>query len=353
MTFFVDFLDEFWGILGEMSPYLLFGFAIAGIISIVISTDTVRRHLGGSSFLSVVKASLFGIPLPLCSCGVLPVTVSLQKSGAGKGACVSFLLSTPQTGVDSIAVTYALLGPVFAVLRPVTTFITGIVGGVAVNLLDTEPHVEKPAAEKKPCCCGEKPPVVVKTKTGLFASLAKAMKYGFITLPKDSAAAMLIGLIVAAALTAIIPNDFFADRLGTGLLSLVAMVFIGMPIYVCSSASVPIAAAMIMKGLSPGAALVFLMTGPATNAASYVIVWKQFGAKTAIIYMLTVIVCAIGSGVLVNYLAFEVGMDMVKHSMFMLPLWMRHISAIVLLAVLFYGMYLGRRDKAEGIRDKG
>ncbi len=347
MTFFIDFLDEFWGILGEMSPYLLFGFAIAGIISIVISTDTIRRHLGGSSVLSVIKASLFGIPLPLCSCGVLPVTMSLQKSGAGKGACVSFLLSTPQTGVDSIAVTYALLGPVFAVLRPVTTFITGIVGGVAVNLLDDSPYAEEPAAEKKPCCCsGEKPPVEVVAKAGMFTNLANAMKYGFITLPKDSAGAMLLGLLVAAALTAVIPNDFFADRLGTGLLSLVAMVFIGMPIYVCSSASVPIAAAMIMKGLSPGAALVFLMTGPATNAASYVIVWKQFGAKTAIIYMLTVIVCAIGSGLLVNYLAFEVGMDMVKHNMFMLPLWMRHISAIVLLAVLFYGIYSGRRDKA-------
>jgi len=280
--------------------------------------------------------------------------VSLQKSGAGKGACIAFLLSTPQTGVDSIAVTYALLGPVFAILRPVTTFITGIVGGVAVNLFEESGELPQPEEEKKDCCCcghkkqdDEKPSAVadIKVKRNLFASFAKAMRYGFVTLPKDSAAAMLAGLIIAALLTAVIPNDFFADKLGKGPLTLVAMVFIGMPIYVCSSASVPIAAAMIMKGLSPGAALVFLMTGPATNAASYVVVWKQFGPRTAIIYMLTVIICSIGFGILVDYLAFEVGMEMVKHSMFMLPLWMRNISAVVLLFILLRAVYINKKAK--------
>lgn len=344
MAYIYDFLKEFWGILGEMSPYLLFGFGVAGIISVIISSDTVRRHLGGSSVVSVVKASLFGIPLPLCSCGVLPVTVSLQKSGAGNGACISFLLSAPQIGVQSIAVTYALMGPVFAIVRPVTTFITGIVGGVAVNILDDTPKVKNVDKPKESCCCANQEPQV-EVKAGLFDRFAKAMRYGFVTLPKDSGGAMLIGLTVAAILTAIIPNDFFADKLGTGPLTLVAMVFIGIPLYVCSSASVPIAAAMILKGLSPGAALVFLMTGPATNAASYVIVWKHFGAKTAIVYMVTVIVCAIGAGMFVDYLAFEVGLEMVTHSMFMLPLWMRNISAVILLFILFKGYYDSKKNK--------
>lgn len=345
MSFIYGLVGEFWSILGEMSPYLILGFAIAGILSVLISPKTVEHHLGGSSFSSVVKASVFGIPLPLCSCGVLPVTMSLQKSGAGKGACISFLLSTPQTGVDSIAVTYALLGPVFAIIRPVITFFIGIIGGVAVNLMDKDSNVPKDQESSygDECCCessnkeqedAQAPP----TGKGLMGFLG-GLKYGFITLPKDSAAAMLIGLLVAAFLTAIIPEDFFAGELGRGPLTLVAMVFIGMPIYVCSSASVPIAAAMIIKGLSPGAALVFLMTGPATNAASYVIVWKQFGAKTAIVYMLTVIFCAIGSGLFIDYLAFDVGINVVQHSMFMMPAWVENVSAVALLTILGYGIY--------------
>ncbi|MFI4910321.1 MAG: SO_0444 family Cu/Zn efflux transporter [Sedimentisphaeraceae bacterium JB056] len=345
MSFINDLFKEFWSILGEMSPYLIFGFAIAGILSVVISADTVRRHLGGSSLGSVVKASIFGIPLPLCSCGVLPVTMSLQKSGAGKGACISFLLSTPQTGVDSIAVTYALLGPVFAIIRPIITFFTGIIGGLAVNFAkddDKEADVDaKETSPDKDCCCESEKTEKAAEKSKFMSIKAwfGGLKYGFVDLPKDSAAAMLAGLVIAALLTALIPEDFFAGNLGRGPLALIAMVFIGMPIYVCSSASVPIAAAMIMKGLSPGAALVFLMTGPATNAASYTIVWKQFGPRTAITYMLTVIVCAVASGLVVDYLAFEVGIDVIQHSMFMMPDWIENTSAVVLLFILGTGIY--------------
>jgi uncharacterized membrane protein YraQ (UPF0718 family) len=354
MNFITELLKEFWAILGEMSPYLIFGFLVAGILSVLISAATVRRHLGGSSMRSVVKASIFGIPLPLCSCGVLPVTTSLQKSGAGKGACISFLLSTPQTGVDSIAVTYALLGPVFAVIRVIVTFFTGIFGGFAVNFLEKEqdePHEDDSKEETgEMSCCGgkedaqmeeyQKEPSPEKKRKWL-----EAIKYGFVSLPKDTGGAMLLGLVIAALLTALIPEDFFAGRLGRGPLTLLAMVFIGMPIYVCSSASVPIAAAMILKGLSPGAALVFLMTGPATNAASYTIVWRHFGPRTAIIYMLTVIVCSVGAGMLIDYLAFEVGIEVVKHSMFMLPLWVQNVSAILLLYILIQGIYRKHKSK--------
>ena len=352
MAFLKELAMEFWSIMAEMSPYLIFGFAVAGIISVLLSADTIRNHLGGSSFSSVVKASIFGVPLPLCSCGVLPVTMSLQKSGAGKGACISFLLSTPQTGVDSIAVTYALLGPVFAIIRPIITFITGVVGGVAVNIFEEQTPQKEPVSTKSTktdCSCEDNCGKEETTKKKNIKSLSAwidGLKYGFITLPQDSASAMLIGLIVASLLTAIIPDDFFAGNLGRGPLSLIAMVFIGMPIYVCSSASVPIAAAMILKGLSPGAALVFLMTGPATNAASYTMVWKQFGTKTAVIYILTVIFCSIGAGLIVDYLAFEVGIEMIQHCMFMPPKWLGNISAIVLLFILGRAIYKNAKKTA-------
>ena len=353
MAFLKELAIEFWSIMAEMSPYLIFGFAVAGIISVLLSADTIRNHLGGSSFSSVVKASIFGVPLPLCSCGVLPVTMSLQKSGAGKGACISFLLSTPQTGVDSIAVTYALLGPVFAIIRPVIAFITGVIGGGAVNLFQKEePQIEPvnpDTVQRKDCSCEDncgKEETIKKKNIKSISAWIDGLKYGFITLPQDSASAMLIGLIVASLLTAIIPDDFFAGNLGRGTLSLIAMAFIGMPIYVCSSASVPIAAAMIMKGLSPGAALVFLMTAPATNAASFTMVWKQFGTKTAVIYMLTVILCSIGAGLVVDYLAFEVGIKMVQHSMFMPPKWLGNISAVVLLFILGRAIYKNAKKTA-------
>jgi uncharacterized membrane protein YraQ (UPF0718 family) len=136
------FMHEFWEVLGEMAPYLLFGFLVAGILSVYISQKFVERHLGGRGFWAVLKASLFGIPLPLCSCGVIPVAASLRKQGAGKGAVTSFLISTPQTGVDSILVTLSLLGPVYAIFRPVASFIKGVIGGMAVSIFDPE---DKPA----------------------------------------------------------------------------------------------------------------------------------------------------------------------------------------------------------------
>lgn len=346
MKYLTDILKEFWTILAEMSPYLLFGFAVAGLISAFISADTVRRHLGKSSFWAVVKASLFGVPLPLCSCGVLPVTISLQKSGASKGACVAFLLSTPQTGVDSIFVTYSLLGIVFAVIRPVMAFVTGLVGGVAANLIDGKPI--PPQAEQKKCCCcnsGQKQTDTDTPQQGAAVRIYNGLKYGFVTLPKDSASAMLIGLIAAALLTAVIPDDFFSRNLGSGPLSLLVMACVGMPIYVCSSASVPIAAAMILKGLSPGAALVFLMSGPAANSASLAIVWKQFGPKVAVTYIATILICSIGSGMFVNYLAFDAGVPVLSHSMFMLPVWLRNISAAALLILLVKSALAKRRSK--------
>jgi len=324
-------LYGFWATLLEMSPYLLFGFFVAGILSVFISQRLVETHLGGRGLWQVTKASLFGVPLPLCSCGVIPVAMSLRKHGASKGASVSFLLSTPQTGVDSIFVTLSLLGPLFAVFRPVAAFITGIVGGTLVNLFDknSEDKNNIPSKCSDSCCGGAK-----NNK-----KVAGALKYGFITLPRDIGRAMLVGLAVAALISALVPEGYFAEKLGTGIFAMVVMMLLGIPIYVCATASVPIAAALMLKGLTPGAALVFLMTGPATNAASFIIIWKVLGGKTAIIYLAAVAGCALLGGIVLDFIAADINFEIISRPGWMLPDIVKYISAVVLLVVLGFAAF--------------
>ena len=319
-------LIDFWGVLTEMSPYLLFGFAVAGLLSVFISPRQVEKHLGGKGLWSVTKASLFGIPLPLCSCGVIPVSMSLRKSGASKGSTISFLLSTPQTGVDSFFVTLSLLGPVFAIFRPVITFITGLIGGSLVQVFDRgspRTEVNEAQEETRDSETAKKP-----------GRLRQAMRYGFVALPRDIGRAMLLGLVIAAFISALVPKDFFARNLGTGLFAMLVMVVVGIPVYVCATASVPLAAAMLLKGLTPGAALVFLMTGPATNAAAFITIWKLLGGRTAIVYIITVVGCAIAAGLLLDYMAFDLGVKVVHQHQWMLPAPIKNISAVILLAIL-------------------
>ena len=327
---------DFWATIVEMSPYLLFGFFVAGILSIVISPRLVERHLGGKGIWPLLKASLFGIPLPLCSCGVIPVSMSLHKHGAGRGSTISFLLSTPQTGVDSIFVTLSLLGPVFAVFRPLAALVTGLVGGTLVNLFG-EKEPLKNASEQQP----PKPPDnALKTPQKTLGGL----KYGFITLPRDIGKAMLLGLVVAALISALVPEGFFAEKLGTGILPMLVMMLLGIPVYVCATASVPVAAALIAKGITPGAALVFLMTGPATNAATFITIWKILGRRTALVYLATVAGCALAGGILLDYIAAGVNIEIVTRPHWMLPPAVKYVSAFVLLAVLTFAFVSKKRQ---------
>ena len=326
---------DFWATVAEMSPYLLFGFLVAGILSVLISQRVVERHLGGKGIWPLVKASLFGVPLPLCSCGVIPVSMSLHKHGASKASSISFLLSTPQTGVDSILVTFSLLGPLFAIFRPLAAFITGIIGGVLVNVFDKEADdKEQKSQECTEQCCSEKQ----KNK------IVRGLKYGFVTLPRDIGRAMLVGLIVAAVISALVPDGYFAEHLGTGIFAMVVMMFLGIPVYVCATASVPVAVALILKGLTPGAAFVFLMTGPATNAASFVIIWKTLGSRTAITYLLTVAGCALLSGILLDYIAAGVDFEVVTRPATMLPPAIKYASAIVLITILAVGVISKKKE---------
>ncbi|MGB2863853.1 MAG: permease [Sedimentisphaerales bacterium] len=323
-------ITDFWATIAEMSPYLLFGFFVAGLLSVLVSQQLVEKHLGGGGLWPLLKASIFGVPLPLCSCGVIPVSMSLHKHGASKGSTVAFLLSTPQTGVDSIFVTLSLLGPVFAVFRPVAALITGLVGGALVDVFEQGGEAQKSPAEKctDECCSGE--------KTG---RVVKGLKYGFVTLPRDIGKAMLLGLAIAAFISALVPDGYFAEKLGTGIFAMVVMMFLGIPVYVCATASVPVAAALILKGLTPGAALVFLMTGPATNAASFITIWKALGRTTAIIYLATVAGCALLGGILLDFLVTSADINIAAHSHWMLPAGVKYASAVVLLAVLGYALF--------------
>jgi len=379
--FLINFLRSFWSTLGEMAPFLLFGFFVAGVLAVFFRSELIEKHLGGHGTAAVIKAAVLGVPLPLCSCGVIPVAASLRKHGAGPGATTSFLISTPQTGVDSIMVTLSLLGPVFAIFRPLVAFVSGIIGGIVVNLFgDKGPDsVENLDVSCKGDCLAEHDeddghlhrhgdlhsPTEAKkaaaTHSDSFGDSARrignrfryAMKYGFVTLPKDINTTLLIGLAIAAAISALVPDDFFAETLGAGFLSLIVMMVVGIPIYVCATASVPIAAALMMKGISPGAALVFLMTGPATNAATISTIWKIMGKRSAVLYLMTVGVTALAAGVLLNAIFAGQAVSSLSDSMWMIPVWVRNLSAVVLLVVLvrtfFKHASVGEIEEVEGV----
>lgn len=321
------FFISLWDTLREMAPFLLFGFFVAGILSVFIQPETVEHHLGGSGIRQVLKAALFGVPLPLCSCWVIPVGASLRRHGASAGATTSFLISTPQTGVDSVMVTLSLLGPVFAIFRPIVSFVSGVVGGALVNAFGPE---EDPSQPNGPVCVGE-----CCTGTPGQNRFLRAIRYGFITLPRDINRALIIGVVVAGLIAAIVPDDYFSTILGGGILSMLVMMLVGIPVYVCATASVPIAAALIMKGVSPGTALVFLMTGPATNAATISTIWRTMGRRTAGIYLGTVAGASILAGLLLDMFISGTAETAIHAPYWMIPGDVKTVAAIVLLGVLF------------------
>ncbi len=278
-----------WFTLTAMAPYLLFGFFMAGILSMFISPRLVENHLGGRGIWPIMKASLLGIPLPLCSCSVIPVAASLRRHGAGHGATSAFLISTPQTGVDSLLATISLLGPVFAIFRTLCAFISGVIGGGIVDLFS--PHADDSQVSCEDACCdGE-------AQGNRFV---RAMKHGFGTLVNDVSGPLLAGLVIAGLISAFVPEALFTEHVGEGLPAMLLMLALGIPIYVCATASIPIAAAMILKGASPGAALVFLMTGPATNAAAIATIWRLFGTRAGVAFLVSVALTALGSGLLMD-----------------------------------------------------
>ncbi len=328
----LQFFQEIWSVTAEMAPYLLLGFAVAGLLWVWLPEGFVEKHLGGKGIWPVLKASLLGIPLPLCSCGVIPVAAGLRKQGASKGATVSFLLSTPQTGVDSLLVTYAMLGPIYAIYRPIAAFVAGVLGGWITNATAEEQdwsEIDQAETDN-----------AMQRGGGFFVGLQKAFIYGFVTLPMGIGKPLLVGLLIAAAISFFVPDNFFADSIGGGVWAYLVMLGIGIPLYVCSTGSVPIAASLILAGVSPGAALVFLVSGPATNAAAIATVWKVLGRKTAVIYLATVVITALLSGVVLDLLFTTIGTaSMEAHLHHSGTGWFANACGVLLVLVLLYAVF--------------
>ncbi len=344
MPAIVAALSEFWAVVQEMAPYLLFGFLAAGVLSVVIPAQAVERHLGGRGAGPVLKAALFGIPLPLCSCSVIPVAASLRKHGASRGATSAFLISTPQTGADSILVTLSLLGPLFAIFRSVAAFVSGVVGGAVIGVVERNGLEDAPGEVCTDECC---------SPAGSPSIVGRAFRYGFVTLARDIAKPLLVGLAIAGVIAAVVPDDYFSGLLGGGLGAMAVMLLVGIPVYVCATASVPIAAALIAKGVSAGAALVFLMTGPVTNAAAISITWKVMGRRAGFAYLGTVALTALGAGLLLDRVLAVSGEMGTVEPLWELPPTVKFVASLVLLLVLGAAL-LGRsrgRGKAAGAGD--
>lgn len=290
---FTHLAHSLMAIINEMSPYILLGFLIAGILHVFVRPETMSRHLAGNGWRPVVKAAVFGIPLPLCSCGVLPTAVSLRRQGASKSASTSFLIATPQTGVDSIAATYSLLGLPFAVIRPIAALVGAVAGGLAVGRWDREDS--SPVSATASVSPDDVP-------RGFFAKMVVAVRYGLVDMVASVGKWLVIGLIVAALITVFVPDSLFLGLSRYPLLAMLVMVIVAVPMYICATGSIPIALSLMLKGLSPGVAFVLLMAGPAANFASIMILTRSHGRRTTFIYVASVIVIAIAFGLIIDYL---------------------------------------------------
>ena len=286
LNYLIILVKEMWTLSVDMAPYILLGMLVSGIISVFVNSDMIFKHIGPKNFTSTLKSTLFGVPLPLCSCGVIPVAATLRESGASKGSTVSFLVSTPQTGVDSVFLTYGMLGPAFALFRPIAAFFSGILSGVVINNFDEDEHyyTRKEDLEKN-------------NQLQFKDKIISGVKYGFISLPADIVVPLFKGLLVAAAISIFLPPDYIANHFTSNkYVQSLTMLAISIPFYVCATASIPVAVALMAKGISPGAAFIFLMAGPATNASSIAVIKNILGAKTLYFYLALISFSAIFFG---------------------------------------------------------
>jgi len=450
-----------WGIFVEAAPFLILGLGIAGFLNIMVPDQKIIDYLGAPAgkIRSVFNASLAGLPLPLCSCGVVPAAMSIRKRGANRGATLSFLISTPETGVDSIAITYALLDPLMAVFRPLATLATAILAGLADNFLigeepkkkdskkqenpgkkagvltvstllgasvqgnscnlpscscnrpaDSEsakaeplktivkttevksagikplnisnksgegvrnPALISPALQKDAsscgcgsCGCGEKEPETggenkksVKeqfetrggNKKSVKEQLVKGIRYAYIELPGDISKWMMIGILLAGIISYAVPENLIKNYLGGGLTSMLVMLLVGIPLYICATASTPLAASLVAKGMSPGTAFVFLLAGPATNAATITMVARFLGKRSAVLYVGVISLCALGAGVLLDWLYLKLGISATATlgtAKEFLPEDLKVGLAVLVLPLMLYGIF--RREKGCNCSD--
>lgn len=333
MSYLIEFINALFELSNAMSPYILFGLLFAGILHELVPQSLVTKHLGTESISSVVKSTIFGIPLPVCSCGVIPLATSIKKSGASKGATLSFLISTPITGVDSILATYGMFGWAFTLYRALTSMVIAMVAGILTNIFDKEISASQtatayfdkevepvkqmftatpspkmafsvspafthmPKEETMSCCVSG-----TSGETEQRFSLKKAMNYAFVTLLGDIAKPLFWGLLLGALITVAIPTNLSNILVEYSWLSYLIVIIIAVPMYVCATASLPIAAGLMLSGVSAGAAFVFLSAGPATNTVTIGVVKKMLGTRSLYIYLGSIIIGSVLFGLGLDYI---------------------------------------------------
>ncbi|WP_446011172.1 SO_0444 family Cu/Zn efflux transporter [Candidatus Electrothrix sp.] len=351
MSFLYNALSSSWNLLNQSAVYMLFGLLIGGLLKEYLSPTYVANHLGSGRFRSVFKAALLGIPIPLCSCGVLPAAATLKKQGANNGAVTAFLISTPESGVDSISITWALLDPIMTIARPVSAFISAAIAGTAENLLaSSQPasstHQQQHEVSKKHSCgCGcdqeeekEKAGRAGRTAQGFLrelpGKLTSGIKYAIFDIWEELAGWFMIGILLAGVITVLLPDTFIRSYLGGGLSSMLLMLVIGIPLYICATASTPIAAAFLLKGVSPGAALVFLLVGPATNVTSLSVLVGLLGKRAVVIYLTSIALVSVICGLILDAVYGMLGISVIaavaKHGE-MMPEELTVVASIILL----------------------
>jgi HflK protein len=347
---------EAWAILREASVFLLLGFVLAGVFAVLVPTALLKRFLGRGKIRSVLWASAVGTPLPLCSCGVVPTALGLSRQGATQGATVAFLITTPEVGVDSIALSYALMDPIMTVARPVSAFVTGMTAGIATNFLDAKrPPADPPPSSTAAIATEESTaqapasdlhPPFESNGGPRFASRRAAVRevfaYGFRDLLDETAHWLVLGVVLATLVAVLLPASMIEWYLGGGFLTMLAMLLIGIPTYTCASASTPIAAALVLKGLSPGAALVFLLSGPATNIGTIVMLLKFLGPRVVTIYLLSIAGVALAAGYALDwiYVAWQINpVATFGKATGFVPEPVKVASAVVMLALLAQSLW--------------
>lgn len=360
MDAFVSFAEALAGIFAEAGLWLVVGFMVAGLLHAFVSKELLVRHLGKRGIGSVLKATLIGVPLPLCSCSVIPAAASLRQGGASKGASTAFAVSTPEIDVPAASLTWAMLGPVMAVARVIAAAISAIVAGVLIDATDRSKEndqvapTESPEADTSGGDCCSKPS---QPQSQSFAGRLKtAVKYAFVTLPADLVNWLLIGFIVSAAVAAFVPESWFSGTLGNGIFAIAVAMAFGLVVYVCATGSTPMAAALVAKGLGPGAALAFLLAGPATNPATMAWILKDLGGKALAVYITSIAGVAMASGLALEWLltgsAFDISSP-ASHAMDSTSALSR-IGGALLMAMLAYAIIrklqqrLATKKRAEG-----
>lgn len=341
LSFLYSVLLSSWDMLQQASLYILFGLLVGGLLKMFLSPAYVAAHLGSGRFSSVFKAALLGIPIPLCSCGVLPAATSLKKQGANNGATTAFLISTPESGVDSISITWALLDPIMTLARPISAFISAFAAGCAENFFNPPTQAEQSTPDLScpvdNCCDGKDcPPHEHKRHHSLLEKLKVGTSYAASELWADLAGWFFIGILLAGLISVLVPDAVIAKYLGGGLGSMLLMLTFGIPLYICATASTPIAAAFIMKGVSPGTALVFLLVGPATNVTSLSVLFGLLGKRATALYLLSIALISVLCGLAVDAIYLSLGISAVAavgQAAAILPTWLMTSATLILLGL--------------------